>query len=183
MNRSTRSLIQPLVAAAVLAAVTLSSATWAQAQPAPGPGAAGEHGPRHAGMHRTAPGGMRGMMLPDRLLEEVGASAEQKTKVREIFKAAQADMAKQHESGRDLQRQMMQAMAAAQVDAAAVEALRQKQLAQHDASSKRMVGAMLEVQAVFTPEQRQKLAQRMKTRQDMMERHHHERQSTQAPRG
>jgi len=121
--------------------------------------------------------------LPERLLDEVGASPEQKTKVRDIFKAAQADMAKQHEAGRELHRQMAQAMAAPQVDAAAVEALRQKQLAQHDAHSKRMVSAMLEAGAVLTPEQRQKLAQRLKTRQDMMERHHRERQSMDTPRG
>jgi len=187
MNRLSKTLAQPLMAVTLLVALAGATATLAQAQAQPMPGhaasAAGEHGPRHAGMHRMAPGGMMGPMLPERLLDEVGASPEQKTKVRDIFKAAQADMAKQHEAGRELHRQMAQAMAAPQVDAAAVEALRQKQLAQHDAHSKRMVGAMLEAGAVLTPEQRQKLAQRLKTRQDMMERHHRERQSMDTPRG
>jgi len=183
MNRLSKTLAQPLMAATLLVALAAATATVAQAQPMPGPAAGGEHGPRHAGMHRMAPGGMMGPMLPERLLDEVGASAEQKTKVRDIFKAAQADMAKQHEAGRELRHQMMQAMTAPQVDAAAIEALRQKQSAQHDAGSKRMVSAMLEASAVLTPEQRQKLAQRMKSRQDMMERHHRERQSMDAPRG
>ncbi len=183
MNRLSKTLAQPLMAVTLLVALAAATATVAQAQPTPGPAAGGEHGPRHAGMHRMAPGGMMGPMLPERMLDEVGASAEQKTKVRDIFKAAQADMAKQHEAGQELRRQMMQAMASPQVDAVAVEALRQKQLAQHDVASKRMVGAMLEASAVLTPEQRQKLAQRMKTRQDMMERHHRERQSMDAPRG
>jgi protein CpxP len=185
MNRLSKTLAQPLMAVTLLVALAGATATLAQAQPMPGhaASAAGEHGPRHAGMHRMAPGGMMGPMLPERLLDEVGASPEQKTKVRDIFKAAQADMAKQHEAGRELHRQMAQAMAAPQVDAAAVEALRQKQLAQHDAHSKRMVSAMLEAGAVLTPEQRQKLAQRLKTRQDMMERHHRERQSMDTPRG
>ena len=42
------------------------------------------------------------------------------------------------------------------VDAAALEALRQKQMAMHDAASKRMMQAMLDVAQVLTPEQRKK---------------------------
>ena len=178
MNRLYKSLAQPLMAATLLFALVGATSSVAQAQPA-----AGDHGPRHAGMHRMAPGGMMGPMLPERMLDEIGASMDQKAKVRDIFKAAQADMAKQRDAGQELRRQMMQAMASPQVDNAAIEALRQKQLAQHDVASKRMVGAMLEAGAVLTPEQRQKLAQGMKTRQDMMKRHHRERQSIDAPRG
>ena len=72
---------------------------------------------------------------------------------------------------------MMALMAAPQVDAAAAEALRQQLQARRDVASKRQLQAMLDVGAVLTPEQRQKLADRMKSRQDMMKRHHRERQA------
>jgi Spy/CpxP family protein refolding chaperone len=61
------------------------------------------------------------------------------------------------------------------VDANAAESLRQQMLARHDAASKRMMQAMLDVSRVLTPEQRQQLAQHMKQRRDMMERHMKER--------
>ena len=47
------------------------------------------------------------------------------------------------------------------VDADAVEALRQKQLAMHDAAGKRMTTAMLEISRVLTPEQRKQIAEYM----------------------
>jgi Spy/CpxP family protein refolding chaperone len=62
------------------------------------------------------------------------------------------------------------------VDANAAEQLRQQMLAQHDQASKRMLQAMLDISRVLTPEQRQQLAQKMKQRHEMMERHMRERQ-------
>jgi protein CpxP len=53
--------------------------------------------------------------------------------------------------------------------------LRQKMLAQHDQTSKRISQAMLDASRVLTPEQRQQLVERMKSRRDLMERHHRER--------
>ena len=48
-------------------------------------------------------------------------------------------------------------------------------LSRHDQASKRMMQAMLDVSRVLTPEQRQQLAQQMKQRRDLMERHMRER--------
>ncbi len=177
-----RATMLKLTATAMLVAIAGVGAGQAQAQGhAHG---ATQHGPQHAAMHRQGPG-MGGMMIPERLLDAVGASAEQKSKLREIFKAAGDDLRTQREAGRALQGQMLALMAAPQVDAVAAEALRQKQLASHDTSSKRMLQAMLDAQAVLTPEQRAKLAERMAERRQHMEQRHqrHERRAPEAPKG
>ncbi len=172
-----------LTATAMLVAIAGAGAGHVQAQPR----ADMQPGPQHAAHHRAGPAMGMGMpMLSERLLDAVGASADQKTKLRNIAKAAGDDMQKQHDAGRALQQQMMALMAAPQVDAAAAEALRQKQLAVHDAVSKRSLQAMLDAQAVLTPEQRQKLAERMAERRKQMEQRHehrHERHAPDAPKG
>jgi len=180
--RSIRNPLHRLGAATLLLALAGATATLAQAQPMRG-GSMGM-GMEGCGYHAGHPGrgGPDGAMFPERMLDSVGASAEQKTRVRDIFKAAQADMAQMRQAGQGQHQQMMQLMAAPQVDAAAAEALRQQQLARHDAASKRMLQATLDASAVLTPEQRQKLAEQMKSRQEMMQRHQRERQQMQAPR-
>ena len=117
-------------------------------------------------------------MMSGRLLDSVGASAEQKTRVQDILKTAHDDIRKQHDGDRDLQQQLMALLAAPQVDAAAAEGVRQKLQARHDLASKRRLQALLDAGAVLTPEQRQKVAERLKSRGDMMQRHHRERQAT-----
>ena len=62
----------------------------------------------------------------------------------------------------------MQIFAAPNVDAAAAESVRQQMLQQHDQASKRMLQARLDASKVLTPEQRAKMAERMKQRGDMM---------------
>ena len=157
------------VAAALLLALSAAVVSSAHAQPAaahPGMGHGMGHGMTDSGM------------MSERMLDAVGASAEQKTQVRDLLKAAQDDRRKQHEGDQALRNKMMGLLAAPQVDAAAAEALRQQLQARRDVASKRQLQAMLDVGAVLTPEQRQKLADRMKTRQDMMQRHQRERQAT-----
>ena len=195
---STRRLQRPttilqISAAAVLAAIVGLGAGQAQAQPMHPQGGHGahhgaqhgaHHGAQHAAHHRMAPGmGMAGMPIPERLLDEVGVSAEQKSRLREIFKAAGDDLRAQHEAGRGLHSQMLALMAAPQVDAAAAEALRQQQLSRHDAVTKRALQAMLDAQAVLTPEQRAKIAERMAKRQQRMEHRHEHGGPAAAPRG
>jgi Spy/CpxP family protein refolding chaperone len=69
------------------------------------------------------------------------------------------------------------------VDARAVEALRQKMLAQHDQASQRWTQALLEISRVLTPEQRQQAAERLRQRLAMVQRHRAERESLEgAPR-
>jgi periplasmic protein CpxP/Spy len=171
-----------LTACAAAIALAGMAFTVAQAQTPPHPPAAAG-----AGMHGWAGGpGMGfgdGAQMHERMLDQAGASAEQKAKVREIFGAAHKDLRAQFEAGRTLHAQMAQLLTAPTLDAAAVEALRQKMLAQHDAASKRVVQAMLDASAVLTPEQRQKIAQRMQQRREMFERHRRERQALDAPQG
>ena len=87
------------------------------------------------------------------------------------------DVRKLHEGAGDLRAQGAQLLAAPTIDARAVEALRVKRMALHDAVSKRMTQAMLDAAAVLSPEQRAKMAEQMSKRRDMMERHRRERDS------
>lgn len=112
----------------------------------------------------------------DRMLDAVKATDAQKAQIKQIAQAAASDLKAQHEAAKGLHEQAMTLFTQPTVDANAAEALRQQMLAQHDQASKRMLQAMLDISRVLTPEQRQQLAQQMKQRHDMMERHMHERQ-------
>jgi Spy/CpxP family protein refolding chaperone len=165
----------PWRAVVATAALALAGGVMQVAQAMP-EGGMGRHGMGHHGM---GPGGHGPMM--GRALEAAGASAEQRAKIQEIMKAAREDVRKTHEASSDLRTQMRQLMNAATVDARAVEALRQKMLAQHDAVSKRMTQAMLDAAAVLTPEQRQKLSEQMGKGREMMQRHRREREQMYGP--
>jgi protein CpxP len=106
--------------------------------------------------------------MVDRLLDGAEASDAQRAQVKQIVAAAGADLKAQHEAGRALREQQLQLFTQPTVDANAVERLRQQRLAQHDQASKRMTQAMLEISRVLTPEQRVKIAERMKARRDAM---------------
>lgn len=169
----------------VLAVVVAVVGAWsaaATAQPC-GAGAEGWHG---AGRGRVA-APMAGAEVPPmaqgRLLDAVGASAEQKAKIRDIMKAAHEDGCRQHEASREARLGLMQLLAAPTLDTAAIETQRQKLEAQHDAASKRRVQAMVDAAAVLQPEQRKQLAERAAQRRTMMERHRRERETLERPRG
>ena len=179
--------------------VALVLAGAVSAQPAPAPGGPGvmkhgdgpgmhEGGMRgQGGMHREGMGMMGGLhggqgMRMERMLHAAGATPEQRAKVHQIMKAAREDMHKEMDAGRGMHQQMAQLMTAPKVDAAAVEALRQKMSAHHDAVSKRMTQAMLDAGAVLTPEQRERMAAAGKARKDMMERHRKEREALEPAR-
>jgi Spy/CpxP family protein refolding chaperone len=175
--------------AGTVALVLAGVAGSVSAQPAPGGPGMMNHGDgmgKHEGGMRGGPGGMphEGMgmhggmgMRMEHMLRAAGATPEQRTKVHQIMKAARDDMHKEKEAGRGMHQQMAQLMTAPKVDAAAVEALRQKMSAHHDAVSKRMTQAMLDAGAVLSPEQRQRMADVGKARKDMMERHRKEREA------
>jgi len=164
--------------------LALAGAFAAGASAAPGgpggPGGPGMMGPGAMGGH--GPAGMFEGMLT-RLLDRVNATPEQRTQIQQILQANAGEMRAQHEAGRALREQALALFAQPTVDAAALEALRQKQLAMHDAASKRMTAAMLEVSRVLTPEQRKQMADYMTQRREMMQRHWRERQSIDAPKG
>ncbi|MEJ6004512.1 Spy/CpxP family protein refolding chaperone [Paucibacter sp. AS339] len=109
----------------------------------------------------------------DHMLDSVDASDAQRAQIKQIMQAARTDLKSQQESGRKLHLQMMELLSAPTIDGAAVEALRQQTLAQHEVVSKRMSQAMVEAARVLTPEQRAKLAERMKKMQARMAEHQH----------
>lgn len=136
----------------------------------------GRHGPGrdHGVSMMTASPERMGRMV-DRLLDEAGASQAQRAQVQQIVRVAAADLKPQREAGRALRDQQTALFTQPTVDAAAVEQLRQKRLAHHDQTSRRMTQALLDISRVLTPEQRAKVAERMKARGEAPRGHRRER--------
>lgn len=168
MNTLTRLLPTPnflrpgrLAAFTLLVALASGYALSAHAGPPPG-------GPMPMG------GGMGMMMGPgqaDRMLDLVGATSDQRSQVKSILDSARADLRAQHEASRSLHQESMDLFSQPTVDARNAEALRQKMLDQHNAASKRMMQAMLDVSRVLSPGQRQQLVQIAQQHRGMMGRH------------
>lgn len=159
---------------AVALGASLSQIAWAQPM-----GDHGGPGP-HRGHGGPEMGGSPRHM--ERLLDEVKATPEQRAQIKQITEAARADMSTQREAGRKLHEQNRALFAQPTVDARSAETLRQQMLAQHDAMSKRMLQMKLDISRVLSPEQRAAMAERMKMRGDMMQRHRQERSSLDKPR-
>lgn len=151
-GRSVRWMLSGMV---VAVAATFALSAWAM------PGGHGHHGMDGAGM-------MMGGRGTERMLDGINATEAQRTQIRQIFKAAADDMKAQREQRRALHERGLQIFSAPTVDAAAAESLRQQMLQLHDQASKRRMQAMLDASQVLTPEQRVKLAERMKQRGEMM---------------
>lgn len=152
---TTRGMKWMLSGMVVAVAATFALSAWAQ--PA---------GPGHHGM--GGPGMMMGPRGVDHMLDGLNATDAQRSQIKQIYKAAADDLKGQREQRRALHERSLQILAAPTVDAAAAEQVRQQMLQQHDQSSRRMLQAMLDASKVLTPEQRAKLAERMKQRGEMM---------------
>lgn len=171
MTRSTTRFSFRLLMATTAIALAAGFAQTASAQPhfGAGPGGPGGHGGPGMGMMDM------GMHLGGRLLDSVNATDEQRAQIRQIMKTAMDEGRAQREAGRKLHDDMRALFAQPTVDANAVEVLRKQIVAQHDAASKRMTQAMIDVSRVLTPEQRKTLADKMAQRRTLMERHRAER--------
>ncbi len=142
----------------IAVAATFALSAWAR------PG-----GPDHA-MHAM---GGPGMMMGggrgvDHMLDGLNASDAQRSQIKQIFKAAADDLRGQRDQRRALHERSLQIVGAPNVDAAAAEQVRQQMQQLHEQASKRMLQAMLDASKVLTPEQRAKLAERMKQRGEAM---------------
>jgi len=144
---------------AMVLAVAAAFALSAEARPA-------ERGQR--GMGEGGPGMMMSGRGVDHMLDGLDASEAQRTQIKQIYKAAAEDLKGQREQRRTLRERSLQILAAPTVDAAAAESVRQQMLQQHDQSSRRMLQASIDASQVLTPEQRAKLAERLKQRSEMM---------------
>jgi len=157
--------IARLMAASVFVVAAAGTALSAHAQEHRGPGMGGPGGPGMMMFGGPAEHAARRM---DRMLDGLGATQAQRAQIHQIVVAAAADLKGQREAGRGLHERAMQIFTAPTVDAGAAEALRQQMLAQHDQASKRKLQEMLDIAKVLTPEQRAKIADRMKERQAVM---------------
>ncbi len=171
---------------AVAAAMLVAAVGSAQAQ---GEAPQAQRGAQHSahpliglGLGLGLGHGMAGLIIPARALDAIGASAEQKARLRDIFKAALDDLSAGREARQASRAQLQALLAAPQIDRGAAEALRQQDLAWHDTAGKRLMQAMLDAQAVLTPEQRQQLSERLKAQRAGRDRHHRERRASDAPR-
>jgi Spy/CpxP family protein refolding chaperone len=182
MIRATRGGRRVLLGGVVALAATLGTAAWAQPASAPGTGygmGQGQMGQRHMGHGHMGQGmsqghGMGGMMLfgspkridraVDRMLDGLNASDAQRSQIKQIAQGAASDLKAQFAAGKKLREQGLQLFAAPTIDTAAVEALRQQMLAQHDQASKRVMQALLDIGQVLTPEQRAKFVERIELR-------------------
>lgn len=98
----------------------------------------------------------------DRLLDDLNATAEQRSQLQQISQAAQAELKAPTEAARADHARLAELFSQPTVDATAVEALRQQMLARHDIISKRMNSVLLETAQVLTLEQRQRMVERIK---------------------
>jgi Spy/CpxP family protein refolding chaperone len=175
MNRTAATSRMRLLWLGMLMAVlgTLAVTAWAQ----PMGGRMGHHGGGMGGMMMGSPEHVGRMM--DRMLDGLNATDAQRSQIRQIAEAAATDLKAQRDASRSLHQRSLEILTAPNVDANAAEQLRQQMLAQHDQASRRMMLAMIDISRVLTPEQKAKIAERMKERaakmQERMERMQRER--------
>jgi len=110
------------------------------------------------------PGGP--MMLPrgpmlDHLLDDVKASPLQHAQVHQILDAADAELRAGRAASRADREQIGQLFSQPVVDAAAVEAVRLRLEQRHDADSRRLTQALVDVSLVLDADQRQLIAKRL----------------------
>lgn len=141
---------QNLLRIGAVAAALAMSGLAAQAQPE-------GHGHR-GGPAAMAPGGLFGGHI-GHMLDVVNATDAQRSQIDTIFKAARQDLSGQREAGAKLHEQLAALYTAPNIDAAAIEAVRQQMSAQHEAASKRMSQASIDAARVLTPEQRARIAE------------------------
>lgn len=148
-------------------------------------------GPGHAGgMHRQVPRGLPGGpgmadwdgwqrtgLAPQRqlgrMLDLAQATPEQRSRVEQIMQAARRDLQGSREAERNLREQQAALLAQPTIDADALEALRQQQVARHDRVSRRLTQALVDAARVLTAEQRQRIG----AHRAMLERHRSERRA------
>ena len=102
----------------------------------------------------------------DRMIRSVGGTSEQRDRIVAIAKTALADLRPMRDQMRQARRQGLELLAAPAIDRPALEKLRATQMQSADTLSRRMLQAMADAAEVLTPEQRAKVAERMKHRME-----------------
>jgi Spy/CpxP family protein refolding chaperone len=108
-----------------------------------------------SGMHAKA------MAHVSKMLDEVGASAEQKQRIAGILHDGMKPMMALHSDMGETHKALHALLAAPTIDREGVERLRATEIAKVDEATKAMTQALIEAAEVLTPEQRTKLASLM----------------------
>jgi Spy/CpxP family protein refolding chaperone len=98
------------------------------------------------------------------VLAGVDASETQKQRIGEIAQAALKDLYPLRDQHRQARDKALTLLGGADIDRAAIEAIRIEEMALADQASKRFSSALLDAADVLTPEQRGKLIERFKRR-------------------
>lgn len=98
-----------------------------------------------------------------RMMREVGGSTEQKDKLLAIAKTTGEELRPLREEQRAARQKGITLLAAPQIDRAALEQARVAEMQLADRISKRMLQSMADSAEVLTPEQRLRVAERMKS--------------------
>jgi Spy/CpxP family protein refolding chaperone len=106
-----------------------------------------------------------------RLVQDLGGTAEQKSRLLAIASAAMADLRPLRDQARQARLQGLDLLAAPVIDKAALEQARLAQMQAADARSRRMTQAWADAAEVLTPAQRVQAAARMKERMERRGRH------------
>jgi Spy/CpxP family protein refolding chaperone len=105
----------------------------------------------HGGMHAM------GMAHVSKMLDQLGATADQKNRVQAILRAGFAPMAQTHRDMAQTHGALQAILTAPTIDRAALEQLRTAEIARLDDSSRIMTKALADAADVLTPEQRARL--------------------------
>jgi protein CpxP len=108
-------------------------------------------------------GAMEGVMMAhiQRMLDRVGATPGQKSKIAAILHDGFASMGEMHADMHATHARLHDLLTAPTIDRRALEALRASQIASLDQASRKLVDAMADAAEVLTPAQRTRLAQIM----------------------
>jgi protein CpxP len=97
----------------------------------------------------------------EQALSDVGATAEQKDKIKALFKTAMEEVRPDHDDRKGMREEVMKLLEAPTIDRTAIEALRAKHVAEIDAKSKTIAKAVGDAAEILTPEQRKQLIEEM----------------------
>ncbi len=127
-------------------------------------GMGGKHEMGGEAMHASMRGKHFGERRLEYMLEEIDATPEQATRLKEIFSTARDEVGPIVSEFRETRGQIAELLGAPTIDRAAAEKLRAERVAAVDTASRKMTAAILDAAEVLTPEQRAQLAKHFNER-------------------
>jgi Spy/CpxP family protein refolding chaperone len=147
-----------IVGVLVIAASVGAGAWFATAQPMRHGHGQGMTGGMHGANFTMQDASDWAEFMSRRMLRQVDATPEQRTKIAAIIDTAVKELYPAQEQMRASRDQAIKLLSAPTIDRGAVEKLRAEHAATHDRLSKRVAQSLTEIAENLTPEQREKLA-------------------------